>query len=57
MKTNKASYNKMKNEASQEGESLMKEVGEMKSMSKSEDKKEDKMEMKQKCSRSERKFK
>jgi hypothetical protein len=32
-------------------------VGEMKSMSKSEDKKEDKMEMKQKCSRSERKFK
>lgn len=57
MKTNKAGFNKMKNEASQEGESLMKEIGEMKEISSSKDKKEDKSEMKQKCSRSERKFK
>ena len=57
MKTNKSGFNKMKNEASQEGESLMKEMGEMKEMSSSKDKKEDKSEMKQKCSRSERKFK
>lgn len=56
MKTVKAGFNKMKNEASREGESMMKEMGEMKSSSKSKDEMEDKGEMKQKISRSDRKF-
>ena len=58
MKTNKAGYNKVKNEASREGESLIKELGEAKLGSKSKDKKEDAMEMKgaKCCSRKDRKF-
>lgn len=56
MKTVKAGFNQMKNEASHEGESLFKEISEKKSMTPEMEKKEDSGELREKVSRSDRKY-